>query len=225
MLKALFWDHYGDFQWSSVAAAIALIGAISSAKFSWLSYRNSVKAAEKQHQMEQKKIDADIISKSRMQWIDRTKSIISEYIGDAVFIPIETVSIIKKEKNRPVAVNEALYVMEMNQKIKELNASIVRLKKNYNLIQMDFTEIVDDKEHQEHIEVFQYVREIDELIYSISGIQGNSVNGVVSFYEKTDDDADQIMAKEDKIVEQVRLLTSKMNEYYKREWEKVKSGE
>ena len=47
MLEALFWDHNGDFQAAAfAAAAVALIGAIISAVFSWLSYKNSVKTAE-----------------------------------------------------------------------------------------------------------------------------------------------------------------------------------
>lgn len=99
MLKALFWDHYGDFQWSSVAAAIALIGAISSAIFSWLSYNNSVKTAEKQHQLEQKKIDADIISKSRMHWIDNTKDIASEFLVDALKLVTVNTSLVENYSN------------------------------------------------------------------------------------------------------------------------------
>ncbi|EOS7794433.1 hypothetical protein FAE21_RS13140, partial [Enterococcus hirae] len=82
MLEALFWDHNGDFQAATAAAGIALIGAISSAIFSWLSYNNSVKTAEKQHQLEQKKIDADLKAKARIKWINDVRGLAARFISN-----------------------------------------------------------------------------------------------------------------------------------------------
>ena len=81
MLEALFWDHNGDFQAATAAAAVALIGAIISAVFSWLSYKNSVKTAEKQYIMEQKKIDANLKAKARIEWINGVREKSSELIS------------------------------------------------------------------------------------------------------------------------------------------------
>ena len=80
MLEALFWDHNGDFQSATAAAAVALI-AIISAVFSWLSYKNSVKTAERQYIMEQKKIDANLKAKARIEWISGVRDKTSELVS------------------------------------------------------------------------------------------------------------------------------------------------
>ena len=68
------------FQSATAAAAVALIGAIS-AVFFWLSYKNSVKTAERQYIMEQKKIDANLKAKARIEWISGVRDKTSELVS------------------------------------------------------------------------------------------------------------------------------------------------
>ncbi|NRD95287.1 hypothetical protein DBN76_03280, partial [Enterococcus faecalis] len=147
MLEALFWDHNGDFQSATAAAAVALIGAIISAVFSWLSYKNSVKTAERQYIMEQKKIDANLKAKARIEWIigvrDKTSELVSLLLSlqkeKTVFyeqwLEIEKVSELLKlyfNSKMNKKVNSEIYIEQNKIIISETATSIV-LKENNNI--------------------------------------------------------------------------------------------
>ena len=147
MLEALFWDHNGDFQSATAAAAVALIGAIISAVFSWLSYENSVKTAERQYIMEQKKIDANLKAKARIEWIsgvrDKTSELVSLLLSlqkeKTVFyeqwLEIEKVSELLKlyfNSKMNKKVNSEIYIEQNKIIISETATSIV-LKENNNI--------------------------------------------------------------------------------------------
>lgn len=75
-------NEKGVFQWASVASLVALAGAISSAVFSRLSYTNSIKSLEQQKKIEQKKIDADIRAKARIEWIQEVRRNFAKFLED-----------------------------------------------------------------------------------------------------------------------------------------------
>lgn len=81
MWERIFFDSDGIFMWSSIAAIIAFGGSASSALFSCLSYTNSKKTAESQRRMEQKKIDADLKAKARIEWINEVRHKSSDLIS------------------------------------------------------------------------------------------------------------------------------------------------
>lgn len=100
MLEALFFDHNGDFQAGTAAAVVALIGAIISAVFSWLSYKNSVKTAERQYIMEQKKIDADLKAKARIDWITQVRVQSADFITNCLlYLEYSSKTIVGKPTN------------------------------------------------------------------------------------------------------------------------------
>lgn len=74
-LANLFFDAEGTFQWASVAAIAAVLGAIFSAIFSLLGYVNTIKS------LNQQKIDASLKSSARIQWINDVRKISSELIS------------------------------------------------------------------------------------------------------------------------------------------------
>ncbi|MDO7870660.1 MAG: hypothetical protein Q6A81_05015 [Enterococcus casseliflavus] len=81
MWEKIFFDSDGIFMWSSIAAIIALVGSASSALFSWLGYTSSKKTAEFQRRMEQKKIDANLKAKARIEWINEVRHKSSDLIS------------------------------------------------------------------------------------------------------------------------------------------------
>ena len=54
-MERLFFDFKGDFQWASIAAIVAVFGALASLLFSFLSYHNTKKSILIQKEMDQKK--------------------------------------------------------------------------------------------------------------------------------------------------------------------------
>lgn len=77
----IFYNSLGDFQWASVAAIVAAIGACVSFMFSLLSYLNSRKSLKHQINIDQKKIDADLKAKARIDWIKIVRNETSELLS------------------------------------------------------------------------------------------------------------------------------------------------
>ncbi|EGP4990915.1 hypothetical protein ACTXLQ_00490 [Enterococcus hirae] len=247
MLKTLFWDHSGDFQWASVAAGIALIGAISSAIFSWLSYRTSVKTAEKQHEMEQKKIDADIISKSRMHWIDNTKDIASEFLVDTLRATAITKLSIEKlkeihifraiefengEKLKTEETDKKQEYLSIDDTVKrrinsliefhqnntiEINKLINDISKNYTLLKLNFS---DNDGNSTVIELIDKINNDIRSFVRVSN-QLQKADAQTDWDEKIK----EARTTSETINDEVNKLTILLRDYYKKEWEKVKSGE
>lgn len=247
MLEALFFDHNGDFQAGTAAAVVAFIGAMSSARFSWLSYKNSKKTAERQHIMEQKKIDADIISKSRMHWIDNTKDIASEFLVDALKATAITKLSIEKLKEiyiyRDIEFEngEKLKIEETDKKqdylaiddtvkrqIKtlkefhhdnsiEINRLSNDINKNYTLLTLNFS---DNDENRKIINSIDKINDdIRRFIRVSNDLQ--KLGNQIDWDEKIKD----AKATNKIINDEVNKLTIILRDYYKKEWEKVKAGE
>lgn len=250
MLEALFWDHNGDFQAATAAAAVALIGAIFSAVFSWLSYRNSVKTAEKQQQMEQKKIDADIISKSRMHWIDNTKDIASEFLIDALrivtlnamivdkFISIKPWSEVEQQNNLLIKNDNTNFedkdtAINLNKKINEMKAeqkeSLSKIKNEINdlmyRVSKDYTLLLlNFSNNDENNSIINSIREINSDLRRVTRELEESENPVGNEAVNWIKINDKITFEKTNINKKVEQLTVDLRDYYKEEWEKVKQG-
>ncbi|EMF0589537.1 TPA: hypothetical protein QFP75_001209 [Enterococcus faecium] len=251
MLEALFWDHNGDFQAATAAATVALFGAIISGIFSWLSYRNSVKTAEKQHQMEQKKIDADIISKSRMHWIDNTKDIASEFLINSLRIVtlnamlVDKFTSIKKwseveQKNILIMEDENSnfedkdIAINFNKKIKKMKAdqkeSISKINNEINDLMYraskDYTLLLlNFSKNDENNSIINSIRDINNDLRRVTRELKESENPVgdeVVYWIKI---KDKVTHEKSSINKKVEQLTVDLRDYYKKEWEKVKAGE
>lgn len=250
MLESLFWNHNRDFQWSSVAAAIAFIGAVSSAVFSWLGYRNSIKTAENQHRMEQKKIDADIISKSRMHWIDSTKNIASEFLVDS--LRVVTVNVMLVEYYYYVAVwkhleHDNYLALKSDKTDPEEKETAIEFEKTIEKTLHDYKENVIQSNIQVNELMYNTSKnnallllnfsdntENNEIISFVKGIN-NDLRGIIKEskdleYVVDDEEVDWDSAikksytvKKD-INQKVEDLTLVLRDYFKKEWEKVKEG-
>ncbi|MGG5306953.1 hypothetical protein IGK38_001618 [Enterococcus pernyi] len=246
MLEALFFDHNGDFQAGTAAAVVALIGAIISAVFSWLSYKNSVKTAERQYIMEQKKIDADIISKSRMHWIDNTKDIASEFLVDTlkataitkisieklkeihIFRAIEFENGEKLKKEKTDKKKDLLAIDDTSKRMIntlkenhydntiEINRLSHEISKNYTLLTLNFS---DNHENSKVIDSINKINNHIRIFIRVS-------NELQKASAQTDWDEKIEEAKEtsETINAEVNKLTILLRDYYKEEWEKVKVG-
>lgn len=66
---------------NELAAISATIGVIASIIFSRLSYKNTLKTIEQHESLEQKKIKADTVSKSRIAWIKDVRELTANIIN------------------------------------------------------------------------------------------------------------------------------------------------
>ncbi len=80
---SIFYDYNHVFQWGSVAALIALIGAIGAVVFSFLSYRNSRLFLQYQQELAEKKIAADLKAQARIDWLQKMRVLEADFIEDA----------------------------------------------------------------------------------------------------------------------------------------------
>lgn len=238
----IFFNSSGDFQWASVAALFALIGTIVSAIFSSLSHNNSKKTMVIQKEMNQQKIDADIISKSRMHWMDNAKIITSDFITIAlnlganfkmfkekviqfnnissriVFLEKKGNSHLSKiEKEEYTELKNGINLLnnEMQTRVNTINTLLESLAKNFLLIKLNFTKNV---EHQN-------ILDSAEKIYN--RLRKHSLNdGWIQF--GTDKELKKSLQNTNLIFkensEDTEILTTELSNYFKKEWEKVKQG-
>lgn len=66
---------------NELAAISATIGVIASIIFSRLSYKNTLKTIEQHESLEQKKIKADTVSRSRIAWIKDVRELTANIIN------------------------------------------------------------------------------------------------------------------------------------------------
>lgn len=228
----IFFNLKGEFQWSSVAALVALLGALTSIIFSTLGYLNSRKSLLHQEKMDQKKIDADIISKSRMHWIDNVKIISSQFITDSLYLGahykmfIEKVyqynqlnelfvSETKEKKKLEIRKELKSFDEEMKNRVDVINNLLSEVSKNHLLMKLNFSS------NSEHHQIMQLTTKMYDRLRDVS------MNGWVQFYEEKDL---EIQLKNIYTVFQqnsndAESLTNNLRDYYKKEWEKVKKGE
>lgn len=251
MPSNIFFDYNGDFIWASIAAIVAVIGAIGSIIFSYLGYKNTKEMSRKQQELEQKKIDADIISKSRMHWIDSTKDTTSEFLTNSLRLgslnvtyaeqnriyrdKISKISRIKNHLKDPSLRSKSPEIYQESQDIIEhwinigndkfnqkmyklqdnLNESMEENKKAYLLIVLNFSN------NEENMPIIQLAKEIHEelrkLSLSITDLQNVSNSTLQSKIKEIAQIRDDNAVKVNRLAELLR-------DYFKKEWEKVKSG-
>lgn len=238
----IFFNSLGDFQWASVAALFALIGTIISAIFSGLSHNNSKKTMVIQKEMNQQKIDADIISKSRMHWIDNVKIISSDFItislnlgahfkmftekviqfnnisSRIVFLEKKGNSNLSKiEKEEYTELKNAIKSLnsEMQTRINTINTLLESLAKNFLLIKLNFTKNV------EHQNILDSVEKIYNRLRKHSLNNGWIQFGTDKELKKSLQNTNSIFKENS---EDTEILTTELSNYFKKEWEKVKQG-
>lgn len=244
----IFYNSLGDFQWASVAAIIAGIGALISFVFSFLGYLNSRKTLEHQKVIDQKKIDADIISKSRMHWIDNTKVLFSRFLTNAIDLSAENVMFNEKILQLNLKYEEAQALMKIKedktakyddrkQAAEELDYWINEGEKNFNEdmasrvsrinvlmknIHEDYTLIkLNFSNNEENNDIVKLIYEIYEELRVFSLNNGwNQFSSSIELRTAINK-AQNIRNSSSKKVEK---LVELLRNYYKKEWEKVKKG-
>ncbi|MBO1306555.1 hypothetical protein JZO70_10300 [Enterococcus sp. 669A] len=245
----IFYDSYGVFQWASIAAIVAGFGAMVSFIFSLLSYFNSKKTMEVQKEMDQKKIDADIISKSRMHWIDNTKILTTTFLTDSVTlasnykmfvqkivqlngIKIDAGVNLERSKNaklsreeRDFARSEYTYWMEKGSKV--FNQDMEKRAENINELLKSVTNNfmlikLNFSDNEENNRIVNLAFEISEELrnYSLnSGWDQFASENQLIEHLRI---TDRIWRENSKKADQLTVI---LRDYYKKEWEKVKKGE
>ncbi len=244
----LFFDINGNFQWASIAAIVAGFGALVSLLFSFLSFHNTKKSMLIQKEMDQKKIDADIISKSRMHWIDNTKMITSTFITDSLSLganmrmftqkivqyngiriemsELQEKSVNKKipqaERNKAKEVSQhwidegsKIFNKDMEERSDEINELLKRTSNNFMLIKLNFS---NNEENNQIVDLaFKIYEGLRRHSLTMGWDQLASEEYLIQSLRKTEKIFQENSLNAEKFTELLR-------DYYKREWEKVKTG-
>lgn len=192
--------------------------------------------------MNQQKIDADIISKSRMHWMDNAKIITSEFIIIALtlgaqykmftekVIQIKNINsriiflekkgnshLSKIEKEEYTELKNAIKFInsEMKARVDAINKSLDGLAKNFLLINLNFTKNV------EHQNILDLVEKINDRLRKHSLRDGWIQFGTDEELKQSLENTNSIFKENSKDTE---ILTTELSNYFKKEWEKVKQG-
>lgn len=244
----IFTNSLGEFQWASVAAIIAGVGAAISLIFSFLGYLNSKVSLEQQKLMDQKKIDADIISKSRMHWIDNTKVIVTTFVSNALELSANNVMFnqkilqlnskmiqmtqyknIMEDKNKPKKEKEEakdIFEHWMNEGSvvfnKEMQQRVDLMSELIKKVYKDYLLIkLNFSDNEEHKSIVDLCFSINEELRKFSLENGWNQFASVVELEKALNNALKIRNSN---ATKINELTELLRVYYKNEWEKVKSG-
>lgn len=230
----IFFNLKGEFQWNSVVAIVAIIGAVTSFIFSVLGYINTKNSLLIQKKIEQKKIDADIISKSRIHWIDNSRTITSQFITDSLFLGAHYKMFIEKiyqynqlnlperilietDYARKMKLNKELddFNTDMHKRVDTINNLLGNVSKNHLLIKLNFS---NNFEHEQiiHLVTMMYKRlEKGSLHGWVQYDNQETLNAELENFKKLFYDNSR----------DAELLTNALRDYYKKEWRKVKKGE
>lgn len=235
---SIFYDNLGNFQWASVAAIIAGIGAIISLIFSALGYKNSKYTIELQKEMDQKKIDADIIAKARMEWIQSVRALSAEIIVH--------VGLIQSYANNSYKARWIYLVKEHEVKDGSIDfgdglygvSGIVETEELKNLAKKQKIEL---KEFQDtHLELYNLVQQLS-LYFSETNEHESILALLNSIHVKNNEIAQKLKSIETKdknLEEEINnfikatseykniseSLTKEIKEYLKEQWNRAKSG-
>ncbi|MEG7636849.1 hypothetical protein SQQ66_00420 [Enterococcus casseliflavus] len=248
MIGNIFYDVHGDFIWSSVAAIVAAVGAVISFVFSLLSFLNTRKMGIKQNILEQKKIDADIISKSRMHWIDSTKEIVTSFLNASLKLSSSYVMFSEKikqynEYNIRAANFKALSndkkishtdrkkykdiyeQWEIQDKVNfdlDMKSRVDDLNNTLEILKKEFMLIkLNFSNNEENNKIVKLAEEIHENLrkYSLKSSWMQFDSANV-----VDSNIQQSRQMRDDVAIEVNKLIVMLRDYYKKEWEKVKAG-
>ncbi|MBO0427822.1 hypothetical protein JZO82_01485 [Vagococcus fluvialis] len=229
-MKEWFFDNNGIFQWASIAAIVAAITAIFSFGFSLAGYFNSKKALENQKIMDQKKIDADIIAKSRIAWNQDTRKIASEIIN-AAYMCYRTLKSYAYQCHTYWSVEEGKAYSPIHDK-EEL---LTEIQKNNELLSEEF-----DKNYEDFKKVSNQFKLYfgdnpgnNELLGKVSEIQSqiDKIDNLRHSYQKNmgpkealdlNKDIDKSRVEYDN---SISVFALSLRIYLKEEWNKAKKGE
>lgn len=211
----------------------------------------SVRQQEFQEKLTQKQINADVILKSRLHWIDDTKSIASEFLVDALkivtlnellvnkFIALNTLkkteqkntSKIKSDDTNSEGKNTAIdFDKKLKEIIKDQIESISKISIEINDLihrtSKGYTLLsLNFSDNDENKGIIDSIKEINNdlrrVTREVKEVETSIVYGDVDGIGISN----RINTEKTSINEKVDNLTITLRDYYKNEWERVKAGE
>lgn len=226
----------------------------------WLSYTQKkksqefdLKLREKQNEFEKnmtkQKIDADIISKSRMHWMDETKEIATEFLNTSLSLGSHNTMYAEKCLQYQEYTMRSIIMKakstDKNIKLKERNEAKLIYEAWKNHDQEKF-----DEEMQKRVEKINDTMEINKKTYMLLKLNfsdNEENNKIIDLAKEIHEDLrktslsnswmqfdepDKMKEKvgknrksRDKNALMINELVDLLREYYKKEWEKVKLGQ
>ncbi|MFA1429036.1 hypothetical protein [Enterococcus faecalis] len=205
---------------------------------------------ELQKEITQKQIDADVILKSRIHWIDNTKDIASEFLIDSLKLVTLNANLVEHCYNITIW-RELQHKNFLKLKEKDLGTDekekATKFKKTVEKKILDYKEIVSQSNIQVNELIYRTSKNNTLLLLNFSNnIENNEIIDLVKFINSNlriitnetkelevlvgDENVNWNMKIEEstarkKIInKKVDELTLKLRDYYKKEWEKVKEG-
>lgn len=188
---SIFYDTNGVFQWASIAALVAGASALFSIIFSFVNYLNVNKTLNYQKEIDQKKIDTELIAMTRINGIKDIRNEMSNLLTLVQSLSNEYDSFTDTEKNYDESATKKI-VMEINTSINKLRFifvdDYVLIKRNvsYEIILRERVEMIelfrigteslDSNNHSDIIEIIDILRQEstnvgkDEIIVAILNI-------------------------------------------------------
>ncbi len=186
----------------------------------------------------QKKIDADIISKSRMQWINETKKLTSDFMNDSSFLLAITLFCEKSLQYEAYSIKwKGLNEVKKTSKIREELERLDTIMNNIDQQQLNNVTIINNYQenmHRNRLLIKLQFSDNDEnnlIVRKVESITNDirqfTLNIGWSEYANIKEKEELVKkAKELREIEQKEIeeLVDVLRKYYKKEWEKVKTG-
>lgn len=230
LVFSIFFDQDNVFQWASVAAIIAGFGAFVSLIFSWLSYHNTKTSLEQQKNIEEKKIEADLKAKSRIEWIQEVRGQVSVYLSDLhkldeicnnLVIHQRKIEINVNEQNKKQIENEEeKIIVDLLEKLKEIDYEI---NERSNKILLFFSEKEDHKKFDNILKKGPETLTQIKTAYSQFIDTGNTSYLAGEFDVSSKNQI--IKANQTCIKENIQCILQNFRIYLKVEWDRAKNGE
>lgn len=185
---SIFYDTNGVFQWASVAAIVAGFSAIISFIFSFINYLNVNKTLNYQKEIDQKKIDTELVAMTRINGIKDIRNEMSNLLTLVQSLSNQYDSFIDIEKQYSELEAKNL-VMEINTSINKLrfifidDDVIVKRNVSYEVMLRERVEMIeffrigtaslDNNNHSDMVEVIDILRQTrtnigkDEIIVAV----------------------------------------------------------
>jgi len=220
MILNIFFDHNGNFMWSSFAALASFVAAV-------LAYRSSSKNSKIQKEIAQQQIDANLKAKARIEWIQEVRQLVSEYlviihkVGELLFLlkenNIKKEQAIKKNQcafGKEISESNKQYSMETDIIEKEQKKLISELEsQKYQALAVSEKLVLYFSNQNEHEIIRRNLTDIRELILDIyNKAYGPGINEI-DYYEKS-----PILNTNS------TELSKEIGRYLKKEWDKAKEG-
>lgn len=216
----------------------------------YINYRQTKKNEELQKEITQKQIDADVILKSRIHWIDSTKNIASEFLIDSLKLVTLNANLIEHYRNittcRELEHRNFLKLKENNLSSEDKETA-TKLKKTIEKAILDYREIVRQSNTQVNELIYQTSKNNTLLLLNFSNnIENNEIIKLVESINSklriitNETKKIEILVGDEKVNWEIKIeestarkkvinkevdeLTLKLRDYYKKEWEKVKAG-